>query len=133
MTRSHQDKNRRQTGRRNFLAAAAVSPLLMLSRGAADETIADDDEVILRFSVTSDVHFPGPPETNNLPGNTQVIQQRRFTKMIDWVRRYSASHRYPRLDAFAVNGDMTDTGADAERLPSATRWIGDSPPRPSGF
>ncbi|MBQ6618524.1 MAG: hypothetical protein IJH68_00070 [Thermoguttaceae bacterium] len=112
--------NRRQKGRRNFLAAAALSPLLMLGRQAAGETIDDDDEVVLRFSVTSDVHFPNPPGREPIfafPCNTQVIQKRRFRKMIDWVCRYSFSHRYPRLDAFAVNGDMTDSGADDERLP----------------
>ena len=103
--------------RRTFLKTSAVlagtSPFLF----ARNEEIYSNNDIILRFAVTSDIHYPGLHDGYPYPGNSMQTQQERFSRMLRVVNQYSAAQPYRQFDALAVVGDMTDRGIDQELVP----------------
>ncbi len=93
-----------------FAGAVAVAP---------EKTFAQDsaDDVILRFAVTCDTHFPGSFYPGFFPGNSQETQRSRLAKAIRLAVDYASAQPYDRLDAFAVCGDMTNRGVEEELVP----------------
>ncbi|MBR5758635.1 MAG: metallophosphoesterase [Thermoguttaceae bacterium] len=103
--------------RRDFLKTASL--LAGAATVAPEKTFAQDgaDDVILRFAVTSDTHFPGSFYPGFFPGNSQETQKSRLAKAIRLAVDYASAQPYERLDAFAVCGDMTNRGVEEELVP----------------
>ena len=70
----------------------------------ADE---ENNDVVLRFSALSDVHFKVSPEAQEVD---------RFRRSMSFMYEYSAKQKYPKFDAMLVAGDFSDHGYDEELL-----------------
>jgi hypothetical protein len=98
--------------RRNFIARSFLgATVLCLPAGLFKEFEARADEakndVVLRFSALSDVHFKTSPNTAEVD---------RFRRSMSFMYDYSAEQKYQNFDAMLVAGDLTDYGADEELL-----------------
>lgn len=82
--------------RRRFLGASLVLCALP-SRLFADHP----ENVVLRFAVMSDVHYPG---------NANAAEQARFKKALAFMNTHCAAQTYPNFDALVVAGDMSNNG-----------------------
>ncbi|MBP5623069.1 MAG: metallophosphoesterase, partial [Thermoguttaceae bacterium] len=103
--------------RRDFLKTASLFAGTAVV--APEKTFAQesDEDVVLRFAVTSDTHFPGSFYPGFFPGNSQETQKSRLAKAIRLAVDYASAQPYDRLDAFAVCGDMTNRGVEEELVP----------------
>lgn len=97
--------------RRQFIGSSAG--ILGLSAAFGDS--APDDEIVLRFMVTSDIHFCG--KYRCFPGNSQEVQTERFSRALKLAGEYCRSQPYPNFDALLVCGDMTNRGVEEELIP----------------
>lgn len=97
--------------RRQFIGASAG----LLGLSTAFGQSAPDDDIVLRFMVTSDVHYCGSYRC--FPGNSQEVQSERFSRAVILAKQYSRSQPYPNFDALLVCGDMTNRGVEEEIVP----------------
>ena len=67
---------------------------------------AEENDVVLRFLVMSDVHV----------GSMGDEQTQRFAKVMSTAYDYAESQSYDKLDAILVAGDMTNYGYESEML-----------------
>ena len=98
--------------RRSFLGKSlACASALCLPAALFKEVEARADEqendVVLRFSALSDVHFKVSPEAQEVD---------RFRRSMSFMYDYSAKQKYPKFDAMLVAGDFSDHGYDEELL-----------------
>lgn len=104
--------NGNQITRRGFISrsVAGAALLCMSSSAFRDfEARADEEEndVVLRFSAFSDVHFKKSPEAREVD---------RFRRSMSFMYDYSAKQKYSNFDAMLVAGDFSDHGYDEELL-----------------
>ena len=102
----------RLVSRRNFISRSmAGAALFCLPAGLFKDFEARADEenndVVLRFSALSDVHFKVSPEAQEVD---------RFRRSMSFMYEYSAKQKYPKFDAMLVAGDFSDHGYDEELL-----------------
>ena len=90
--------NRNQIGRRNFIAGSALLALCPRSLSAQNE-----NDVLLRMAVMSDVHFNGRPDAEEV---------KRFARALSFMNDWSAKQPYPKFDALLVAGDMSNNGTE---------------------
>ncbi len=95
--------------RRSFLGTFAASSLLCLPSALfaayeAEEDAASND-VVLRFSALSDVHFKKSPEAREVD---------RFRRSMKFMYDYSSKQKYTKFDAMLVAGDFSDHGYEEE-------------------
>ncbi len=87
----------------------AGATLLCLPAGLFSKLEAKADEegndVVLRFSALSDVHFKVSPEAKEVD---------RFRRSMAFMYEYSAKQKYPNFDAMLVAGDFSDHGYEEE-------------------
>ncbi|MBQ9875069.1 MAG: metallophosphoesterase [Thermoguttaceae bacterium] len=96
--------------RRSFLRNGLVGATLLCLPSKtlfAYEASADqaDNDVVLRFSAASDVHFKKDPNTR---------EGVRFRHMIQFMYEYSKSQKYDKYDAMLFAGDFSDHGYPEE-------------------
>lgn len=98
--------------RRRFIAGSFVGAATLCLPGSLFREIearadAEENDVVLRFSALSDVHFKTSPETPEVD---------RFRRSMSFMYDYSAKQKYPKFDAMLVAGDFSDHGYDEELL-----------------
>lgn len=93
--------------RRHFLAAASAAAASVYCLPASLLSKECENSVILRFAALSDVHF----NKNHGPDARQRIH---FSRMIQFMNRYSAHQSYSKFDALVVAGDISDHGFEEE-------------------
>ncbi|MDD3590912.1 MAG: metallophosphoesterase [Thermoguttaceae bacterium] len=98
--------------RRSFLRRSLGGASLLCLPSALfakyeEEADASANEVVLRFSALSDVHFK----------KTESKEVGRFRRSMEFMYDYSSKQPYKNFDAMLVAGDMTDHGWDEELLP----------------
>ena len=96
--------------RRSFLARGAAGASLFCLPGALfakyeAEANAASNDVVLRFSALSDVHFKK---------NRDCVEAKRFARSMEFMYEYSAEQPYKNFDGMLVAGDMSDHGWDEE-------------------
>ena len=99
-----------QMTRRSFISRSLVGASMVCLPAALFKEIearADEQEndVVLRFSALSDVHFKVSPEAQEVD---------RFRRSMSFMYDYSAKQKYPKFDAMLVAGDFSDHGYDEE-------------------
>lgn len=90
--------NRNQIGRRNFIAGSALLAVCPRTLFAQDE-----NDILLRMAVMSDVHFNGKPDAEEV---------KRFSRALAFMNDWSAKRPYPKFDALLVAGDMSNNGTE---------------------
>lgn len=98
--------------RRSFLTRGAAGASLLCVPSAVfakyeAESDANSNEVILRFSALSDVHFKKDPA---------CVEADRFRRSMQFMYDYSSKQSYKNFDAMLVAGDVSDHGWDEELL-----------------
>ena len=85
--------------RRTFLGATTF---LLSSFPSNDRLFADSpNDVILRFAVMSDIHFPANPEAEEV---------KRFDRALQFMYEWSKKQPYSSFDALLVAGDVSNHG-----------------------
>ena len=107
----NRNESSRAITRRSFMQTALGVATYCLPQAvfAQYETKANQEgnDVVLRFSALSDVHFKVSPNTPEVD---------RFRRSFRFMYDYSAKQPYPKFDAVLIAGDFTDHGLDDELL-----------------
>ena len=93
-----------QFSRRAFLGSSLGSSFI-LSTLPASLWAEQADEVIFRFAVMSDIHYPGNPH---------AAEVARFEKALRFMNDYSAKQSYSKFDLLLIAGDISNHGTSNE-------------------